>query len=173
MGDLTLKNPKNIPDKESKFLYVEKIRNGTVIDHIKSGYAYSVLNILGLDGKDGKLITAGFNVKSNSSANGKKDIVKVENTYLDQKQINQIALISPDCKVSFIEEYEVKKKFVVEVPPIIHGIVNCPNEQCITRQDREPVLSEFHVISKDPLRISCAYCERILEQEEIMHLAIK
>jgi aspartate carbamoyltransferase regulatory subunit len=155
-----------------KRLYVERIRNGTVIDHIHSGFAFSVMKILGLQGKDGKLITVGINVRSNSSANGKKDIVKVENIYLDQTQINQIALIAPDCKVSFIEDFTVKEKFIVEVPPIITGILKCPNERCITRQEREPVKAEFKTISKHPIKIACEYCGRILNQEEIQNLIV-
>lgn len=163
----------NQTDTQSKKLYVEKIRKGTVIDHIKSGFGIYVLKILGLDGKDGSLITMGINVKSNSSITGKKDIVKVENIYLDEKQINQIALISPDCKVSFINEYTVKEKFIVKVPQMIKGIIKCPNDRCITNVDREPVISEFSVISEDPLKISCVFCERVLLRPEILEIASK
>jgi aspartate carbamoyltransferase regulatory subunit len=158
---------------DEKRLYVEKIRNGTVIDHIKSGFAFSVMKILGLDGSSGHLITVGINVKSNSAANGKKDIVKVENVHLEQKQINQIALLSPDCKVSFIEDYKVKEKFVVEVPPVFHGIIDCPNARCISRQEREPIVAEFKILSKDPLKIACGYCGWILDRQEILKLVIK
>ncbi|MHA1776226.1 MAG: aspartate carbamoyltransferase regulatory subunit [Promethearchaeia archaeon] len=155
-------------DKDGKRLYVEKIQRGTVIDHIKEGFAFSVMKILGLEGKDGSLITVGINVKSNSSQSGKKDIVKVEKIMLDQKQIHQIAIISPRCKVSFIEDYKVVKKFVVKIPDMIHGIVKCPNEKCITNVEREPVETKFRVISEDPLKIACTYCERIVYQDEIL-----
>ena len=64
---------------DSKRLYVEKIKKGTVIDHIKEGFAISVLKILGLEGRNGTLITIGINVKSNVSSSGHKDILKVEN----------------------------------------------------------------------------------------------
>ncbi len=155
-------------EPKNKRLFVEKIKKGTVIDHIKAGYALSVLKILGLEGKDGRLITVGINVKSHSSSTGKKDIVKVANTYLDEKQINQIALISPDCKVSLIEDYNVKEKFVVKVPETIYGIIKCPNNKCITNKEREPIVTEFDVISPDPLKISCVYCERILQRDDVL-----
>ncbi|MHA1766499.1 MAG: aspartate carbamoyltransferase regulatory subunit [Promethearchaeota archaeon] len=158
---------------DSKRLYVEKIKKGTVIDHIKEGFAISVLKILGLDGRNGHLITIGINVKSNVSNSGRKDILKVENTYLDEKQIHQIALISPECKVSFIEDFQIKEKFVVKIPEIIKGIINCPNENCITNVEREPVLTEFKVLSEKPLKIACNYCERILYKEEILQMAEK
>ncbi len=149
-------------------LYIEKIQNGTVIDHIHAGFALSVLKILRLEGKEGKLITVGINVKSNTSSSKKKDIVKVENTILDQKQINQIALISPKCKVSFIKNYDIVKKFVVKIPNMIVGIIKCPNEKCITNVDREPVLTEFKILGEEPLKVACDYCERIVYKNEIL-----
>ncbi len=158
---------------DSKRLYVEKIKKGTVIDHIKEGFAISVLKILGLEGRNGTLITIGINVKSNVSSSGHKDILKVENIYLDEKQIHQIALISPGSKVSFIEDFKIKDKFVVKIPSLIKGIIDCPNENCITNVDREPVLTEFKVLSEKPLKIACNYCERILYKEEILHMAEK
>ena len=158
----------NTENHEKQRLYVEKIRNGTVIDHIQAGFAFSVLKILGLEGKDGSLITVGINVKSNSSQSGKKDIVKVENILLDEKQIHQIALISPKCKVSFIEKYEVVEKFIVKIPQLITGIIKCPNERCITNVEREPVATEFKVLEDSPLKVACGYCERIVYKEEIL-----
>jgi len=152
----------------TKRLYVEKIRNGTVIDHIHPGFAFSVLKILGYEGKDGNLITLGINVKSNSSQSGKKDIIKFEDVKLDEKEIHQIALISPRSKVSFIDNYNVIEKFVVKLPKSIEGIVKCPNEKCITNVEREPVATEFKVLSDDPLKVACSYCERIVFKEEIM-----
>ena len=152
----------------TKRLYVEKIRNGTVIDHIHPGFAFSVLKILGYEGKDGNLITLGINVKSNSSQSGKKDIIKFEDLRLDEKEIHQIALVSPRCKVSFIDNYKVVEKFVVKLPKSIEGIIKCPNEKCITNVEREPVATEFKVISDDPLKVACSYCERIVFKDEIM-----
>ena len=163
----------NSISSDSKRLYVEKIKKGTVIDHIKEGFAISVLKILGLEGRNGTLITLGINVKSNVSSSGHKDILKVENIYLDEKQIHQIALISPGSKVSFIEDFKIKEKFVVKIPSSINGIIDCPNEKCITNVEREPVLTEFKVLSEKPLKIACNYCERILYKEEILHMAEK
>lgn len=158
----------NHHEEENHRLYVEKIRNGTVIDHINSGFAFSVLKILGFDGKDGALITIGVNVKSNSSQSGKKDIIKFEGKKLEEKHIHQIAVVSPNCKVSFIDNYEVKEKFVVKLPKVIQGIIKCPNERCITNVEREPVATLFRVLQNDPLKISCDFCERIVYKDEIL-----
>ncbi len=107
--------------KDDKGLRIEKIATGTVIDHIESGKAFIVLDILGLDGKDGRLITVGINVNS-KKLNGKKDIIKVENVFLDNEQLNQISLISPKCTIAYIEEFKVSKKFILDLPERFLGI---------------------------------------------------
>ena len=40
-----------------KDLRVSKIRNGTVIDHISAGYALDVIKILGITGRERRIIT--------------------------------------------------------------------------------------------------------------------
>ena len=60
-------------DKE---LRVSKIKNGTVIDHIRGGFALDVVKILGMTGKEKKVMTIAINVPSKRF--GVKDIVKIE-----------------------------------------------------------------------------------------------
>jgi aspartate carbamoyltransferase regulatory subunit len=151
-------------------LRIEKIKEGTVIDHIENGKAFTVLNILGLDGKDGRLITVGINVNS-KKLKGKKDIIKVENVFLDNEQLNQISLISPKCTIAYIRDFKVSKKFILNLPEKFLGIFPCNNENCISNEDREPILSEFLVISDHPIKLKCVYCGRILQFEEIASLA--
>ena len=45
-------------------LRVSKIRNGTVIDHIRGGYALDVVRILGITGKEKRVMTIAVNVPS-------------------------------------------------------------------------------------------------------------
>jgi len=47
-----------------KELYVKKIRNGTVIDHILAGHALDVLKILGIHGGEGHIVSVAMNVIS-------------------------------------------------------------------------------------------------------------
>ncbi|MHA1729197.1 MAG: aspartate carbamoyltransferase regulatory subunit [Promethearchaeota archaeon] len=155
---------------DDKALRIEKIKKGTVIDHIESGKAFTVLNILGLDGKDGRLITVGINVNSDK-LNGKKDIIKVENAFLDNEQLNQISLISPKCTITYIEEFKVSRKFILNLPEKFIGIFPCNNENCISNAKREPIQSEFNVISEHPIKLKCLYCGRILQFEEIAAMA--
>jgi len=95
---------------------------------------------------------------------GKKDIVKVENRELDPHELDKIALIAPKATINIIREYEVVKKHKVELPSEVVGIAKCSNPTCISNA-REPVKSRFQIVSKDPLRIKCYYCDR--EPEDI------
>ncbi len=54
------------------------------------------------------------------------------------------------------------EKYEVHVPDVARGILRCANPSCITNS-HEPVESEFRVVSQDPLRVRCRYCERELE----------
>jgi aspartate carbamoyltransferase regulatory subunit len=151
-------------------LRIEKIKSGTVIDHIEAGKALIVLNILGLDGKDGRLITVGINVASNK-LDGKKDIVKVEKVFLDNEQLNQLSLISPKCSIAYIENFKVKEKFILQLPKKFIGIFPCPNENCISNVEREPIQSEFQVETETPIKLRCIYCDRLLHFPEIAILS--
>jgi len=140
-----------------KELKIPLIKEGTVIDHITAGNAVKVLHILGIPEKTlNSIVSVVMNVKSKI---GKKDIVKVENRELKPEEVNKIALIAPKATINIIRDYEVVKKFKVHLPDEIVGIVRCPNPNCISNT-REPIQSRFRVISRDPIRIKCCYCER-------------
>ena len=71
-------------------LLVRRIRNGSVIDHIDRR-ALLVLNILNITGQEGNVITVALNVPSVKQK--KKDIIKVENKFLEKKETDKLALI--------------------------------------------------------------------------------
>ncbi len=139
-------------------LKVEKIRNGTVIDHIKQGTAFSVLKILGVDSSYKETVSVVMNAKSKKL--GKKDIVKIENRMLEKKEIDKISLLSPDASVNIIKNSEVVEKHTVEVPDVIYDVLLCTNPDCIT--NHEDVETKLYVISKKPLDLRCHYCERLV-----------
>ncbi len=145
-------------DDKKKKLRIKPIRNGIVIDHIKQGKAPEVLRILGIDEKFGDAVTIAMNIPS--KVLGKKDIVKVENRNIKTAEINKIALIAPNATINRIKNYKVVKKKKVVLPKKIIGIVDCPNPQCITNKEREPVRTVFLVQHTDPLTLICKYCER-------------
>lgn len=144
-----------------KELKITPIKDGTVIDHITAGHAVKVLRILKIPEASTSVVSVAINVPSKF---GRKDIVKVENRELDPKELNKIALIAPKATINIIRDFEVVKKTKVRLPREVVGIITCPNPTCISNA-REPIESRFTVISDDPPRIRCYYCER--EPEDI------
>lgn len=145
-------------DKQDHKLKIKTIRNGIVIDHIRQGRALDVLRILGIYGSFRDAVTLAMNVPSKDL--GRKDIVKVENRDIDTSEVNKIAIIAPEATINIIKEYRVVRKEKVSLPELIVGIIRCPNPQCITNKEREPVESVFVVRQKNPIILSCKYCER-------------
>lgn len=146
-------------------LKVRKINEGTVIDHIPSGRALTVLEILGISQDTDATVSVLMNVPSERF--GEKDIVKVEGRKLVEEEINKIALTAPRAKINVIENYEVVEKRTVEVPEKVEGVVECSNPACITNAS-EPVTPKFIVANKSPLSLRCDYCERITEEDELL-----
>ena len=146
-------------------LYVKKIEDGSVIDHITSGFALDVLKILGIDGKDGEVVSVAMNVESKRQQH--KDIVKIQNRELKPSEVDKIALIDPNATINIIRNYGVASKKVVQLPPSIKGILKCDNPSCISNS-REPVEPQFGVDHKEPIRLRCHYCGHIMEREDVL-----
>ena len=66
--------------------------------------------------------------------------------------------------INIIRNYEVAEKHKVELPNEIRGIVKCSNPTCFSN-NKEPIISRFKVVNKDPTKIICYYCDR--ETEDI------
>ena len=145
-------------------LKIDKISKGTVIDHIDAGYALTILGLTGLD-ESKNLITIGVNVSSKKYQT--KDMIKIENVFLNETQMQQISILSPNASISLIENYKVIEKKKVKIPKIIKRLILCVNQTCISNSD-EPINSEFLVLEEKPLKIQCVYCERIYKLEEIV-----
>lgn len=149
-------------DKE---LRVSKIKDGTVIDHISGGYALDVIKILGITGKEKRVITIAINVPSKQF--GVKDILKIEGRALNSQEVNKIALVAPHASINIIHNYTVVEKLEVKLPKAIEGIVKCVNPCCISNSD-EPVVSKFYVKNEEPLLLKCHYCGITLEQADVL-----
>ena len=149
----------------SQELYVRKIKDGTVIDHITSGFALDVLKILMINGKDGEAVTAAMNVASKRQT--RKDIVKIQNRELKPAEVDKIALIAPNATINIIRDYAVVSKKTVELPTIIKGIIRCDNPSCISNT-REPVDPKFRVDHREPVILRCSYCGHFIEREDVL-----
>lgn len=147
-------------------LRIKKIEEGTVIDHIPAGYAFSVLKILNISGREGFIVSIAMNVPSRKLK--KKDIVKIEKRELKEEEVNKIALIAPTATINIIKNYKVVRKRRITLPDIIENILKCINPKCITNSPREKVTTKFLVISKEPVKLKCKYCSTVLDLEDII-----
>ncbi len=145
---------------------IVKISDGTVIDHIDAGHALEVLEILGITGKGGSIVTLAMNISS--SRIGKKDIVKIENRVIEDTEVDKIALVAPEATINIIKNSEVVKKTRVELPERISNVVSCPNPRCVTNKEREPIVPKYEVVSKSPVVLKCLYCWNLIEEADII-----
>ncbi|MFP2506303.1 MULTISPECIES: aspartate carbamoyltransferase regulatory subunit [Buttiauxella] len=137
-------------------LQVEAIKRGTVIDHIPAQVGFKLLTLFQLTETDQR-ITIGLNLPSKEQ--GRKDLIKIENTFLTDEQVNQLALYAPHATVNRIDEYEVVGKSKPSLPSRIDKVLVCPNTNCISRS--EPVHSSFAVKKRDEnISLKCKYCEK-------------
>ncbi len=147
-------------------LIVRRIREGTVVDHIDEGRGLQVLHALGIDGKDGSVITIALNVPSGKFK--KKDIIKVENRFLMDDDTNKLAVIAPKATVNIIKNFKLVEKRRVSLPNEIDRIFRCSNPDCITNSS-ERIESIMDVIDKEGLVLKCRYCGRILDVNKLRY----
>ncbi len=145
-----------------KKLEVSAIEEGTVIDQIASKSTFKVANMLNIQDID-QVVLVGVNLSSKKL--GKKGIIKIGGKSLTQEEVNKIALIAPDATVNIIKDSEVVRKFKVAIPDDIEGFLRCFNPNCVS--NHQNIRSRFHVISKNPIKIRCHYCERLMGSDDI------
>ena len=146
-------------------LLVRRIKDGTVVDHIENGKALIVLRVLDITGREGNVVTVALNVPS--SKHMKKDIIKVENKFLEQVETDKLALIAPHATINIIRDYKLVEKRKIKLPDSIIGIFNCPNLNCVTNSE-EDIRSTIDIIDKEKILLRCKYCARTITIDEIV-----
>jgi aspartate carbamoyltransferase regulatory subunit len=145
-------------------LSVAAIEKGTVIDHIPAGSALSIFDLLQLR-KFSHCISIGLNLPSQKK--GRKDLIKIENHFLQPKEVHDIAIFAPQATINIILNFEVITKMTATLPDAVEKILICPNQHCITHV--EPVFTIFFVEEfKRKVQLSCKYCEREFTLDELV-----
>ena len=151
---------------EQSDLIVRRIKDGTVIDHINEGKGLKVLEALDIDGRRGNVITIALNMPSGKLK--KKDMIKVEDRFLEDDDTNKLAVIAPSSTVNIIKDYKLVEKRHLSLPNEIDRIFRCSNPDCITNST-EHIESVMDLIDKDGMILKCRYCARILDVNEIKY----
>lgn len=153
--------------EEHNMRRVTAIKNGTVIDHIPSGQALKVLELLNLSGDTSVPVSLVMNVPSKKM--GGKDIIKVEDRELTQSELDRLALVAPDSSIAIIRAYSVAEKLNVNLGEEVRNVVQCTFLNCITQNLREPLPHRLKVTKTDPLTLRCHYCQRPQDLDELIH----
>ena len=146
-------------------LLVRRIKDGTVVDHIENGKALIVLRVLDITGREGNVVTVALNVPS--SKHVKKDIIKVENKFLEKVETDKLALIAPHATINIIRDYKLVEKRKINLPDSIIVIFDCPNLNCVTNSE-EDIRSTIDIIDKEKILLRCKYCARTITIDELV-----
>ncbi len=148
-----------------KTLSVNAIKNGTVIDHIAAGQALKIIRLLKMTHHH-KIATLGLNLPSETLQY--KDLIKVEDWELTQDEANRVAILAPNATINIIRDYEVVKKFKVQIPSFIVNVISCLNPRCISNHER--MYSYFHVKQRrKQVLLQCRYCNKIFSYQDIQN----
>ncbi|QCI21663.1 aspartate carbamoyltransferase regulatory subunit [Buchnera aphidicola (Hyadaphis tataricae)] len=142
---------------QNKKLQVEAIKSGSVIDHIPAHIGFKLLSLFRFTETE-KRITIGFNLPSKKL--GIKDIIKIEDTFLSDDQINQLAIYAPDATVNYINQYNLVGKTFPALPEQIDRILICPNSNCVSHNN---FIHSSFLVKKDNFfntNLKCKYCEK-------------
>lgn len=136
-------------------LEVKGIENGIVLDHITAGNGLKIFNMLFTE-TDHPVVLL-MNVKS--EALGKKDIIKIENTF--DVDMDLLGLIDPKVTINVIKDDKLVDKKTVSIPTTIVGGIKCNNPRCITHTDDYAIPTFTLLSANGKLEYECSYCEEI------------
>jgi aspartate carbamoyltransferase regulatory subunit len=149
--------------QKEAILIIPAIENGTVIDHIPIGLGIKMIHLLKLE-DPAFTVTLAMHLRSKKI--GFKDLIKIENLYLSEKDVNKIAVFAPHGTINIIKNFKIEKKIRGSLPESIEDILICPNNRCITRHEKCSTLF-FVKEHKQKVYLTCKYCQKDFLRDEI------
>ena len=145
-------------------LYVGKIEEGFVLDHIEAGKSLAIYHLLQLDALD---CTVAIIKNARSNKKGKKDILKVE-CDVDMLNLDVLAFIDHNITVNVIKDGDIADKKELILPKEIRNVIKCRNPRCITSIEQE--LPHIFVLSDEKKEIyRCKYCEEKYNERALFY----
>jgi len=132
---------REISADKHKAMFIDKIHDGTVIDHLSPGSLRSVSDALDLENRGHSCTTATIPEKKNP-------FIKTNLPQASERDLKTIALLSPEPTIDTITGGRIAAKFVYLL---------CANANCITRVVNEDVPPRFY---RDGDTVRCRYCRR-------------
>lgn len=132
---------------------VDSMKNGIVIDHIASGKAMDIYNMLGLDELD---CTVAILRNVPSKKMGKKDIIKIDCDI--DINFDVLGFLSPNITVDIVRNGEVAEKKHIALPEQLTDILTCKNPRCITSTEQD-IHHIFKLTDAKNGIYRCIYCD--------------
>ena len=132
---------------------IDSIKNGVVIDHIRSGNAMKIYSLLNLESTDWQVAI----IKNAPSKKlGKKDIIKIATD--EPIELDVLGFIDADITVNIIKDGALYEKKHIELPPRITDVIKCKNPRCITTTE-QGISHVFELTDAENKVYRCMYCE--------------
>ena len=135
-------------------MIIGQIKDGIVLDHITTGKAMTIYNILKLDELD---CTVAMIKNADSPKLGKKDILKIS-TLLDL-DLDVLGYLDPSITINVIRDGKVAERRKIGLPERVVGVIKCKNPRCITSVEQE-IVHEFKLTDPNKKVYRCIYCEQ-------------
>lgn len=148
-------------------LNVDTIKNGLVIDHIRSGSGWRIFQWLGLDKAP---FSSALIMNVPSKKTGKKDIIKIENVM--DIDFSVLGFIDPNICVNVIRDEKISRKIKMELPTRVQNVFKCKNPRCITISEHY-VKPNFLLVDKANGLYRCEYCDTLYKAgEEVLRVEV-
>ena len=137
---------------------IDSIKNGLVIDHIRSGGAMRIYDLLGLGSLD---CTVAIIKNAQSGKMGRKDIIKIDTvTDID---LDVLGYVDPGITVNVIRGGELVEKKNLTLPERLENVLRCKNPRCITSVETG-LKQVFFLSDRERKTYRCLYCEAKAER---------
>lgn len=136
---------------------IDTIKNGYVIDHITSGNAMKIYDLLELKKLDCQVAII-TNAKSNKT--GTKDIIKIGS--LIDIDLDKIAFIDSGVTINKVKNDRIISKEKLSLPKKIVNVCKCNNPRCITSVEKN-LDQVFILTDEEKIVYRCKYCETSLD----------
>ena len=132
---------------------IDSIKNGVVLDHIRSGNAMKIYSLLNLETTDWQVAI----IKNAPSKKlGKKDIIKIATD--EPIKLDVLGFIDSDITVNIIKDGALYEKKHIELPKKITDVIKCKNPRCITTTE-QGISHVFELTDCENKVYRCMYCE--------------
>jgi len=139
---------------------VAALESGSVIDHIPTDKLFTIAQLLELENFKEEVVIAN---NLDSQIMTRKGLIKIAGKFFSEAEINKLAVVCPNIRLTVIKDYQVVEKRQVTLPDTLTNIVKCANPVCIT--NNEPMKTVFYRMDTQTLK--CRYCGKEQKLKDI------